>query len=95
MPSLSALAMALSAPSKAHSSGRSGGLHHFDPASGSAAAKTRRAQEIICVKNWKGADFLTNGYRHGGRQMPLANNDAQVAVAKCEQGDAVGAIPEA
>jgi hypothetical protein len=37
--------------------------------------------------------YVGHDWQYGDRQMFIANNDAQVAVAKCEQGDAVGAIP--
>jgi hypothetical protein len=37
--------------------------------------------------------YIGHDWQYGDRQMLLANNDAQVAVAKCEQGDAATAIP--
>jgi hypothetical protein len=37
--------------------------------------------------------YVGHDWQYGDRQMALANNDAQVAVAKCEQGDTAGAIP--
>jgi hypothetical protein len=37
--------------------------------------------------------YIGHDWQYGDRQMLIANNDAQVAVAKCEQGDAVSAIP--
>ncbi len=32
-------------------------------------------------------------WQYGDRQRRLANNDAQIAVAQCEQGNAASAIP--
>jgi hypothetical protein len=37
--------------------------------------------------------YVGHDWQYGDRQMLIANNDAQVAVAKCEQGDAASAIP--
>ena len=37
--------------------------------------------------------YVGHDWQYGDRQMFIANNDAQVAVAKCEQGDTAGAIP--
>jgi len=37
--------------------------------------------------------YVGHDWQYGDRQRFLANNDAQVAVAKCEQGDTVGSIP--
>ena len=37
--------------------------------------------------------YIGHDWQYGDRQMFIANNDAQVAVAKCEQGDAATAIP--
>ena len=37
--------------------------------------------------------YVGHDWQYGDRQMALANNDAQVAVARCEQGDTAGAIP--
>jgi hypothetical protein len=37
--------------------------------------------------------YIGHDWQYGDRQMLIANNDAQVAVAKCEQGDAATAIP--
>jgi hypothetical protein len=37
--------------------------------------------------------YIGHDWQYGNQQMFIANNDAQVAVAKCEQGDAAGAIP--
>jgi hypothetical protein len=37
--------------------------------------------------------YVGHDWQYGDRQRRLANNDAQVAVAKCEQGDAATAIP--
>jgi hypothetical protein len=37
--------------------------------------------------------YVGHDWQYGDRQMFIANNDAQVAVAKCEQGDATSAIP--
>jgi hypothetical protein len=37
--------------------------------------------------------YIGHDWQYGDRQMTIANNDAQVALAKCEQGEPVGAIP--
>ena len=37
--------------------------------------------------------YVGHNWQYGYHQMALANNDAQVAVARCEQGDAAGSIP--
>ena len=37
--------------------------------------------------------YVGYDWQYGDRQRRLANNDAQVAVAKCEQGDTAYAIP--
>ncbi len=37
--------------------------------------------------------YIGHDFQYGDRQMFIANNDAQVAVTKCERGDAAGAIP--
>jgi hypothetical protein len=37
--------------------------------------------------------YIGHDWQYGDRQMFIANNDAQVAVAKCEQGQTAYAIP--
>jgi hypothetical protein len=37
--------------------------------------------------------YIGHDWQYGNQQMFLANNDAQVAVAQCERGDAASAIP--
>jgi hypothetical protein len=37
--------------------------------------------------------YIGHNWQYGGHQLISSNNDAQVALAKCEQGDAAGAIP--
>ena len=37
--------------------------------------------------------YIGHDWQYGDKQMALANNDAQVAVAKCEQGETTFAIP--
>ncbi len=37
--------------------------------------------------------YIGHNWQYGDRQMLQANNDAQIALAKCEQGDTAGAIP--
>ncbi len=37
--------------------------------------------------------YIGHDWQYGDHQLLLANNNAQVALAKCEQGDAAGAIP--
>ena len=37
--------------------------------------------------------YIGHDWQYGDRQMFIANNDAQVAVAKCEQGETAFAIP--
>jgi hypothetical protein len=37
--------------------------------------------------------YIGHDWQYGDRQRRQANNDAQVAVAKCEQGDTAFAIP--
>jgi hypothetical protein len=37
--------------------------------------------------------YVGHNWQYGDHQMLQANNDAQVALAKCEQGDPAGAIP--
>ena len=37
--------------------------------------------------------YIGHDWQYGDKQMALANNDAQVAVAKCEQGETAYAIP--
>ena len=37
--------------------------------------------------------YIGQNWQYGGHQLTSANNDAQVAVAQCEQGDAASAIP--
>jgi hypothetical protein len=37
--------------------------------------------------------YVGHDWQYGDRQRRQANNDAQVAVAQCEQGNAAAAIP--
>jgi hypothetical protein len=37
--------------------------------------------------------YVGHNWQYGDRQRRQANNDAQVAVAQCEQGNAAAAIP--
>jgi len=37
--------------------------------------------------------YIGHDWQYGDKQMALANVDAQVAVAKCEQGETTYAIP--
>ena len=37
--------------------------------------------------------YIGHDWQYGDKQLLQANNDAQVAVAQCEQGDAVSSIP--
>ena len=37
--------------------------------------------------------YIGHDWQYGDKQLLQANNDAQVAVAQCEQGNAVAAIP--
>jgi hypothetical protein len=37
--------------------------------------------------------YIGHDWQYGDRQLTMANNDAQVALAQCEQGNATAAIP--
>ena len=37
--------------------------------------------------------YIGHDWQYGDHQLLQANNDAQVALAKCDQGDPAGAIP--
>jgi hypothetical protein len=37
--------------------------------------------------------YIGHNWQYGDKQLLQANNDAQVALAQCEQGNAAGAIP--
>ena len=37
--------------------------------------------------------YIGHDWQYGDHQLTMANNDAQVALAQCEQGNATAAIP--
>ena len=60
-----------------------------------ASAQTTTAGDIAYCRALSNiyVRYVGHDWQYGDRQRFLANNDAQVALAQCEQGNAVPAIP--